>query len=126
MNLSPVKITINDHRKIFAIQQDFNEAFPYLKLEFFKKSNSSGGQPGMKPVEENKTIAECRTRHNNGTIEINPNMTVADLEHYFADVFGITVNVWRKSGKVWLETSVTEGWTLLEQNKQGEALSKAS
>jgi hypothetical protein len=33
------------------------------------------------------------------------------------------VQVFRKSGKVWLETTVTDGWTLEEQNLQGEALS---
>jgi hypothetical protein len=34
--------------------------------------------------------------------------------------------VYRKSGKIWLETTVTDSWTLEEQNKQGESLSKNS
>ena len=51
-------------------------------------------------------------------------MTVVDLEQSFSDVFGLGVQIFRKSGKVWLETTVTDGWTLDEQNRQGEALSK--
>jgi hypothetical protein len=71
-----------------------------------------------------KTLGECRTIHDSGTLTITPQMTVANLEQGFADVYGLSVQVFRKSGKVWLETTVTDNWTLEEQNRQGEALSK--
>lgn len=38
-----MKIAINDNRKIFAIQEEFNTAFPYLKLEFYSKPHKSQG-----------------------------------------------------------------------------------
>lgn len=41
----------------------------------------------------------------------------------FRDVYGMGVQVFTKSGKVWLETTVTVGWTREQQNKQGEELS---
>ena len=50
-------------------------------------------------------------------------MTVTELERQFRELYGLHVLVFRKSGKVWLETTVTDGWTLAEQNNQGEALS---
>ena len=52
-------------------------------------------------------------------------MTVNELEQRFSDVYGLGVQVFRKSGNVWLETTVTDGWTLEQQNKQGESLDKA-
>jgi len=120
-----MKITINDHRKIYAIQEEFNKLFPYLKLEFFSKSNTSQGCSSAKKIKHSsKTIAECRTIHNNGSLELTPAMTVTDLEQRFNDVYGIHTQVLRKSGNVWLETSVTDGWTLEEQNSQGESLDK--
>jgi hypothetical protein len=119
-----MKITINDKRKIFAIQEDFNELFPYLKLEFFSKPHKAGGASPKKLLKSNsKTLGECRTIHKTGTISITPQMTVTELEQHFADVYGLSVQVFRKSGKIWLETTVTDSWTLEEQNKQGEALS---
>ena len=51
-------------------------------------------------------------------------MTVIDLEKKFREVFGLGIQVFRKSGKAWLETTLTDNWTLEEQNRQGEALSK--
>lgn len=120
-------VTINDDRKIYAIQEEFNHAFPYLKIEFFSKPHKSGGASAKKFVKSNsKTLGECRTIHNNGNLTIKPSMTVSSLEQAFQDVYGLSVQVFRKSGKVWLETTVTDGWTLEEQNHQGEELSAAS
>ncbi len=120
-----MKITINDTRKIFAIKEEFNTFFPYLKLEFFSKPNKRGGISSIKLVKHNSTtLGECRTIHNVGKITITPNMTVADLEQSFSDIYGLGIRIFRKSGKVWLETTVTDGWTLEEQNRQGEALSR--
>lgn len=120
-----MKMIINDRRKVFAIQEAFTEQFPYLKLEFFAKPHKPGGGSAKKFIKHgSKTIGECRTIHNNGTITITPEMTVTDLEQRFGDVYGLGVQVFRKSGNVWLETTVTDGWTLKQQNDQGEALSK--
>ncbi len=122
-----MKITINDHRKILAIQEEFNTVFPYLKLEFFSKPHKPGGASVKKFIKHtSKTLGECRVIHNKGEITITPHMTVAELEQSFQDVYGLGVEVFRQSGKVWLETTVTDGWTLEEQNLQGEALSKVS
>lgn len=119
-----MKITINDKRKIFAVQEAFTEAFPYLKLEFFSKPHKPGGASAKKFIKQSsKTLGDCRTVHNNGTITITGNMTVGELEQRFSDVYGLGVQVFRKSGKIWLETTVTDNWTLDRQNLQGESLS---
>lgn len=120
-----MKIAINDHRKIFAIQEEFNTTFPYLKLEFFSKPHKPGGASPKTLIKNNSiTLGECRTVHHKGDITIIPEMTVFDLEQNLSDVYGLGVQVFRKSGKTWLETTVTDNWTLAEQNKQGEDLSK--
>lgn len=121
-----MKISINDRRKIFAIQKDFNEMFPYLRIEFFAKPHEPAGAPAKKMMKQpSKTLGECRTIHNSGTLTIIPGMTVADLEQNFRSVYGLSVQIFRQSGKAWLETTITDGWTLEEQNKQGEELSKS-
>jgi len=98
--------------------------FPFLKLEFFAKSSRQGGIFFTKVVKEtSKTLGECRTIHNSGSLSITPGMSVKDLEQNFRDIYGLTVQILRKSGKAWLETTVTDGWSLKEQNEQGESLS---
>ena len=105
-----MKIIINDHRKIFAIQKDFSEMFPYLKLEFFGKPHKVGAPSSKKIIKQpSKTIGQCRVIHNKGTLTITPSMTVADLEQAFSDVYGLSLQIFRKSGRVWLETTATDG-----------------
>lgn len=83
-----MEITINDQRKIFAVQKEFNEMFPYLILEFYSKPNKRGGSPSKKPMKHiSKTIADCRTIHSSGNITIQPQMTVGELEQSFRDVY---------------------------------------
>ncbi len=120
-----MKITINDRKKIFVIQEEFNTIFPYLKLEFFSKAHKIGEGTSKKDLKNsNKTVGECRTIHAKGDIVITSSMTVADLEKNFNAIYGLNVQIFRHSGKTWLETTVTDNWTLEEQNKQGEALSR--
>ena len=123
-SLQEMKIIINDRRKIFAVQKEFSQIFPYLKLEFYAKPHQSVGASSQKIMQHPaKKIGECRTTHQSGNITITPNMMVLDLEQSFSDVYGLTVRILRKSGKTWLKTTVTGRWTLEAQNQQGEELS---
>src|SRR5690349_17830023 len=102
-----MRIAINDRRTIFAIQRNFSKMFPFLKIEFFSKPHKQGGASPKKMMKHpSKTLGECRTIHNAGTITITPSMTVADLEQNFSNIYGLSTQIFRKSGKVWLETTV--------------------
>jgi hypothetical protein len=50
-------------------------------------------------------------------------MTVTEIEKSFNRFYGLNTQILRKSGNIWLGTTVTDNWTLEEQNKQGESLS---
>lgn len=114
-----MKIDINDHRKVYAIKEEFNNAFPYLKLEFFTKPHKPGGaSPKTYITDSGHLIGDIRTVHESGTITITPQMTVSELEQHFADVYGLSVQVFRKSGDVWLETTTTDNWSLEKQNQK--------
>lgn len=113
-----MKITINDHRKIFAIQEEFNTTFPNLKLEFYAKPHKAGGSSEKEFIKRSsKTLGECRTIHEDGNITITPNMTIMNLEENFRNIYGLGVQVFKKSGNTWLETTETNGLTLEEENK---------
>jgi hypothetical protein len=113
-------IHINDDRKIKEIQDEFSEHFPNLKIEFYSKEHETGeGTPG-RVIDPEHTIGEARTKQNEGDISINGHTKVSTLEENFHDIFGLNVQVFRKSGNVWLQTTVTDEWTLAEQNHNAE------
>lgn len=121
-----MKIKIDRNKPLSAIQAEFNNIFPYLKLEFFSKTHGVGEASTKQNLVSNNKKLEDFVGFNidKGELTITSAMTVKDLEQNFKEAYGLSVQVFRKSGKVWLETTVTDGWTLEEQNMQGEELSK--
>lgn len=120
-----MEIRTNDHIKIFALQEELHMLFPYLKLEFFAKIHSRHGDFLKKlSSHDSITLVKSNKGPSNDEITVNPAMTVNELEQKFRDIYGLEIKVLRKSGKLWLETTITDSWTLEKQNREGEALSK--
>jgi hypothetical protein len=119
-----MKIHIHDDITIAEVQRRFSERFPFLKLEFFSKHHKIGKPSHLKfllPVD--RRLGDIRKTHTEGELDILPDMRVSDLEQLFATHFGLGVQVFRQSGSSWLETILTDSWTLREQNSEGEFLS---
>jgi len=115
-------INITNNKTIEELQAEFNNEFPYLKIQFFKHSHKMfKGSDKKELIPVSTTIGVLK--HHNGAIEISENMTVSDLESMFKQKLGLNVQVFRKSGKSWLETTVTDNWTLRKQNDEGKELS---
>lgn len=115
----------NKNLKISDIQKLFEKEFPYLKIEFFtQKHQSYEGSPKSQMVDKNTLISKLTDK--SGQIEIHENMTVNEVEKLFEDMFGLHVQVFRKSGRTYLETSVTDNWTLKKQNEVGKEISELS
>lgn len=117
-------LTINDNHKLSEVKDEFNAVFPYLKLEFFKHKHDvkkSNHKDDM--LSADLTFKKVRKKHTEGMIVVRENMSVANLEQLFQDVFGISAQVFRKSGRSWIETSVTDDWSLKRQNEEGRELS---
>jgi len=111
-----MKIQINDHRKIFAIQEEFNKLFPRLKIEFQGKPNTIGRSPSKKIYNSSKTLGDCRIEHTEGVLTMTPHMTAADLKQTLGDKFGLSIILLRQSGSEWVETTNNANLSLQEQN----------
>ncbi len=117
---------INDSKKIKTIQEEFQQRFPYLRIHFYSTPHETGeGSSAKEQLSEDKSIGEVRTVHNEGDFMIHENMTVADFEKRFFEKFGLSVQVFRKSGAMWMQTTSTDNWTLAEQNRKGASSEEA-
>jgi hypothetical protein len=113
-----MKIEINDHRKIFFLQEEFNKLFPRLKIEVQAKPNTAGGSPSNKIQKPSKTIGESRIKHATGEVTITPSMTAADLKQVLSDKYGLSVAIFRMAGTQWVETTNNNKLSLQEQNEE--------
>ena len=100
--------------------ESFVSAFPYLKLVFYKTSHDHfHGSMKNDEIKENVKLGTLNEEFGEGTIEWKGDMSVDDLESTMEDSFGFHVQVFRKSGDIWLQTSKTDHWTLDAQNLNG-------
>ena len=112
------EISIDNETFLKDIQSSFNAYYPYLKIEFYNHAHSQGeGSLKKNTLNSNLTIEAVQKHELSDTIKINGLTKVGDLESAFAKNFGLSVQVFRKSGKLWLQTTATDNWTLAEQNQ---------
>ena len=118
-----MKILISSSQTIAAVQEVFQEAYPYLKLVFFTKPHRAfKGSPAKYLVQDREQkLGDITKPLKEGALYLEPEMPTWQVERLFEEEFGLHVQVFRKSGNTWLETSVTDDLSLEQQNAKGKA-----
>ncbi|MEX2483069.1 MAG: hypothetical protein WED10_00820 [Brumimicrobium sp.] len=113
-------IEINDDfMTLKSIKEQFNNKFPHLKIEFFKSKHGKGeGSPKNLMYDDVFRIKDIRKEGGMLPVSIHGNLKTSTLEKKFEEELGIFIQVYRKSGNVWLQTTATDDWTLSEQEEQ--------
>ena len=106
---------------IGEVQKRFNSLFPYLKLEFYKSIQDI--KNGMR-MNEKKSIADGQQIIIDKKLDISPAMSVRALEKSFKDEFTLIAQVFRRSGNIWLQTTITDDWSLWHQNEHGKEITE--
>jgi len=115
---------IAPNRLISEVQKEFNRLFPFLKIEFFNsRLVQRSGFSAQQIIPQNRKIGDNQAQITDGDIEIREEMKVNELEKLFKEKFSLAVQVFRKSGNLWLETTMTDNWTLQQQNEHGREIS---
>ncbi len=120
-----MELLIADTKTISEIQNEFNTEFPFLKIEFFDAAyKPETALPKSKILGNDKKLSACKRLHSQGSIVVAENDRVSDLENVLWEQFGLAAQVFRKSGNLWIETSLTDSWTLGRQNREGLEMSQ--
>jgi hypothetical protein len=102
------------------IEKEFNRVYPYVRIEFPKNGgvlpDAGINDPGNSALGEK---ARELLLHEAGLAD---GMTVKELENTLMALLALPVQIFRKSGKMWIETKMTREWTLKQQNDRGREL----
>lgn len=103
------------------VQLTFEEYFPFLRIEFYELYKN--GRIHRRKLPADAVFNRFLKAGNTGSVQILPDITVSSLSQMVSDAFHLEAQILRKSGNVWLPSSVTDNWTLSHQNHIGQVLS---
>jgi hypothetical protein len=115
-----MEIHINPTKKLSEIQSEFSSLFPFLKIEFFSKQHDvqapSAFSQRLSPA---LTLKEAAQFDGEAELRVTSRTLAGAFEAEMQKCFGIGVQVFRRSGRAWILTTLTDDWTLAHQNEEG-------
>ena len=105
------------------IKKQFNSEYPFLKLEFLVLKRMQAGLRHPIIADDNTRLGNLQPAMKEGGFHVGDSTTVDELERFFKDHM-LSVQVFRLSENLWLETTMTDGWTLKKQNSHGKEISE--
>jgi len=106
------------------MQEEFSVSYPFLKIEFQKYQQTIEGRMirTEKLLPEEKMSYFYRKTQLNA-IDVGSDRTVLQVIREFEKLLNLKLLLLRRSGKSWIETTLTTDWTLEQQNREGYLLS---
>jgi hypothetical protein len=115
-----IKHSKEGHPLLHDVQEELTRRYPYLKIKTpaiqipgLRRTLDSSASP--EKVSGDEVTGDWLEQE----LGLSHAMTVQELEEAIALWFGINVQVFRRSGKYWIETRMTRSWTLKQQNDHG-------
>ncbi len=115
-----MEISVDREIQLQDIQKQFGEAYPFLKLEILGSDVKKAFV--AKPLSYDSRKKQYRVNATD-KVSLDGARTVAELEQDFKNLFDLSIQVYRKAGNMWIETTLTHDWTLEQQNREGELFS---
>lgn len=111
---------IKKEKTINQLKEEFNAQFGNLKIEFFfNKHDAYQGNEEKEKIADNLHLSSLVKDIKEGQLSIYNYMTVTELEGALEQNFGLHIQVYRKSGDTWLQTTSTDEWSLEKHNEVG-------
>ena len=107
---------------IRELKKQFSKNFSFLKLEFFfKKHRKEEGSAIQQKIADDTCLSDLSFVFREGLFYFTKSTAVNEFEQRLQKEFGLPVQVFRRSGDLWLETTRTDNLSLQKQNSMGEA-----
>jgi hypothetical protein len=118
-----MELNIQNETSVKDVQKQFSNYFPFLQIEFYRTTPKEM-QPAFKggKVHADEPVKQLMKRYRPLQLKINQDTTVSELQKTFSDI-GLNIQVYRKFGTFWIQTSITDDWTLHRQNNEALILS---
>ena len=111
---------IDQNTLLSDIQAAFSNEFQHLRIEFYRTHHDTGeGSAEREKLASDVRVGDISNAGTSGGLNLNDRQTISEFEKMLLKMFGLNVQVFRRSGNLWLQTTTTDNWTLEEANRKG-------
>jgi hypothetical protein len=112
------RIEISNNRTLQEIQDEFNEYFPHLKIQFYQTDKFFPGSFLELFVESGDVkLSTCRIKNNTGYLYLNDESTVLKLKKNILDYFGLKAEIFQVTDlNLWSQNAISDNQLLHEIN----------
>ena len=118
---------IANDKTLFQLKQEFNRKFPLLTLEFYARPHGKD-EVSFKAdeLDDELTVSEARrnTSGLTGEISLRGNRKVSRLEEELLKKYGLSVQVFFRSGTCRYQTTLSDNSTLSQLQQRGKQTSQ--
>jgi len=112
---------VANNKQLADLQKEFEQQFPYLIIQFYNAPYQRGRSCNKSFLLDPKlTVGSVRQNNNTGYFTLDEKMAVGSFEQLLWDLYGLHVQVFRKSYGKWLQTWATDNWSLQDQNQRSQ------
>ena len=118
-------ILLTPTSQLKELQSAFQEKYPHLKIEFFSITHEDHKPSSRENMLDNSlTLKEVSKLVDSRWVSLNGHSKVSSFEEHAQQALGIGVQVFRKQGHSWIQTTSTDDWTLAQQEQHAISYNK--
>ena len=97
----------------FQVRERFRQRYPMLDLHFYRCAHKPfRGNLETDELRADLPLTTLQPEIREGSVNIDGDVTATQLEQALEEDFGLHVQLVRRSGWQWMQTSLTDKWTL--------------
>ena len=118
-----MELILQSSDTVNSLKAAFHEQYSNLRLQFFKHEHNVGeGSPRKELIPGETLLTELSERAHDTRISCDSGISIGEFEQLIHDALGLNVQVFRRSGSLWLQTLNSDGWSLEEANERANEL----
>ena len=119
------EVTTTGSKKLKTLQKEFNDHFPYLRLNLHSSKDATKAKKGerISSLDIEKTLSEVREKQGSGKISFTGRKNIGTIEKEFDEIFGLYAQVCYTSSddKRYYTTGSDDKKSLSQLNREKEA-----
>ena len=117
------EIVVSGETRLSEIRDAFADYYPFLMIGFAHQEQypAASSLAALSLEKPSDAFARMGASY---AIDVSSQRSVVDVVRDFSDLFGVQIQMYRKSGSVWNLILYTDSWSLRRQNDAGEYVSR--